>query len=450
MRQPTLFQPPGQKSKIDVSVFKERRQKLGARTKGSALILPAHPEMIRNNDVHHPYRQDTNLYYLTGFEEPESILVFRPGQTPETILFVRAKDMVRETWDGFRYGPEGTEREFKVDKSYLVSEFDNMIVDLLKPVDTVYYRWNTDRGFDNRMLSVLERVRASQGRTGRGHLAVHDSGELIGEARLYKSEYDVEVMRKACQISAKAHIEAMKFTKPGVSERQIQGVLVGSFLMQGADREGYNTIVASGAGATTLHYVFNDQVCKDGELLLIDAGAEFQYYTGDITRTFPVNGKFTPIQKRVYQMVLDIQKTLVANVKPGILFKSMQEQTVDFLTGAMIDLGLLKGNKAQLIETGAFRKYYPHGVSHYLGMDVHDSGLHIINGEPRKLEAGMAFTIEPGLYIPADDMTAPAELRGIGIRIEDNIVVTKNGHENLTVDAPKEIQELEALIGTGR
>jgi Xaa-Pro aminopeptidase len=364
-------------------------------------------------------------------------------------MFVRPKDLERETWDGFRHGPEGTEREFKIDKAYLIDDFDKVIVDLLKPVDRIYYRWNIDRGFDNHMLSVLDNVRSSLGRTGRGHIPVHDSWELIGEMRLIKSPNEIETMRKACEISSLGHIEAMKFVRPGVNERQVHGVLVGSFLMQGAQREGYGTIVASGAAATTLHYVFNDQPCREGDLLLIDAGAEYDYYTGDITRTFPVNGKFSPAQKTCYQAVLDIQKQLVANVKPGNLFKSMQEKTIEALTDVMIDLKLLKGTRQHLIETNAFKKYYMHGVGHWLGMDVHDTGLHVVSGEPRKLEPGMSFTIEPGLYIPYDDESAPAEFRGIGIRIEDNIVVTSNGGENLTVKAPKEIADMEAIIGTG-
>lgn len=435
---------------FDMNVFRERRQQLAAMAKGSAIVIPAHPEYIRNNDVHHSYRQDSNLFYLTGFEEPESILVFRPGLTPETVLFVRPKDMERETWDGFRYGPELAEREFNVDKAYLIADFDKVIVDLLKPADRVYYRFNINREFDEKMLSVLDQVRANMGRTGRGHLPVYDSWELIGELRLKKTEYDVSVMRKACEISAKGHIEAMKFTRPGVNEREVMGVLLGSFLRQGAAREGYGTIVGSGDNATTLHYVFNDQECKDGDLLLIDAGAEYQYYTGDITRTFPVNGKFTPVQKRVYERLLELEKSLIQSVKPGLVFRSFQETTVEYLTDLMIELKLLTGTRSELIESLAYKKYYPHGVSHWLGMDVHDVGLHVIDGEPRRLEPGMAFTIEPGIYIPANDLSAPEELRGIGIRIEDNIVVTPTGSENLTAMCPKEVADLEAIIGTAR
>jgi Xaa-Pro aminopeptidase len=431
----------------DMNVFKERREALASRLKGGALVLASHPEYIRNNDVHYPYRQDSNFFYLTGFEEPESVFVFRPGQTPETILFVRPKDVMRETWDGFRYGPEATQTQFGIDKTYLISEFDKMIGELLRPCDRVYYRWNIDRDFDAKMLNILSEVRVLVGRSGRGHLPVHDAWELIGEQRLFKSLYDVGVMRKACEISSNAHIEAMRFTKPGVTERQVQGVLLGSFYMQNADREGYNSIVAAGANATTLHYVFNDQPCKDGDLLLIDAGAEYQMYTGDITRTFPINGKFTAAQRKVYDPLLALQKDLIARIKPGIPFRSLQEVTVDALTDIMIDLKLLEGSRQSLIDSQAFKRYYPHGVGHWLGMDVHDAGMSIINGEPRLLEPGMAFTIEPGLYIPADDMNAPAELRGIGIRIEDNVIVTPTGCENLTASCPKEVHDLESIIG---
>jgi Xaa-Pro aminopeptidase len=432
---------------LDMNVFIDRRAQLSALARKSAVIIASHPERVRNNDVHFPYRQDSCFFYLTGFEEPESILVFRPGQTPETILFVRPKDVERETWDGFRYGPEGTEREFKIDKVYLISEFDKMIVSLLRPVEKIYYRLGIDHEFDQKILSVLGQVRSHQGRTGAGHLPLLDAWELIGELRLKKSPYDVATMRKACEISARAHVEAMRATRPGINERELQGVLIASFLRQGAAREGYNTIVGSGDNATTLHYVFNDQECKDGDLLLIDAGAEYQYYTGDITRTFPVNGKFSAPQKRLYQGVLDLQKSLIASIKLGGQLRTLQETTIEHLTDLMIELKILTGSRSQLIESLAFKKYYPHGVSHWLGMDVHDTGLHSVGGEPRKLEPGMAFTVEPGIYIPAHDTSAPAEYRGIGIRIEDNIVVTPTGCENLTASCPKEINELESIIG---
>ena len=431
----------------NIEIFARRRRLLAERAKGSAIIIPSHPEMIRNNDVHHPYRQDSNLFYLTGWEEPESIFVFRPGQTPETVMFVRPKDIERETWDGFRYGPEGCAREFKIDKTYLITDFDKEITELLKPVDRVYYRFNIDDGSDRKLMSILEGVRRSHGRSGRGNLPVMDSWELIGELRYLKTADDIELMRRACRVTARAHVDVMKATKPGVSEKKLLGVFLASIYSQDADREGYGSIVASGANACTLHYVFNDQVCKDGDLLLIDAGAEVRYYTGDITRTYPVNGKFTAAQRKVYDRVLAIQKELCAAAKPGIPFKWLQDRTIEFLTDAMIELGLIKVPRTEAIERLLFKKYYPHGVSHYIGLDVHDTGLYQVGGEARKLEPGTAFTIEPGLYIPADDKDAPEELRGIGIRIEDDVVITATGCENLTSEAPKEVSELEALVG---
>lgn len=438
----------------NMEIFSRRRRLLAEKAKDAAIIIPSHPEMIRNNDVHHPYRQDTNLFYLTGWEEPQSVLVFRPGKTPETVMFVRAKDVERETWDGFRYGPQGCAQEFRIDKTYLIDEFDKEIAGLLKTVDRVYYRFGVDREFDARLLSTLDGVRRAHGRSGRGSLPVLDSWELIGELRAIKTSDDIELMRRAGHVSAVAHVDVMKATRPGVTEKQLLGVFLGSIYRQNADREGYGSIVASGANACTLHYTFNDQTCREGDLLLIDAGAEVRYYTGDITRTYPVNGKFTAAQRKVYDRVLEIQKELVASSKPGVIFKTLQDRTIEFLTDAMIDLKLIKTSRSEAIERLLFKKYYPHGVSHYLGMDVHDTGLYQTAGDggalqSRKLEPGVAFTIEPGLYIPPDDRDAPEELRGIGVRIEDDVVVTATGCENLTSEAPKEVSELEALIGRG-
>ncbi len=434
------------KSIHNVEMFKERRAKLKDKLAGGALILHSHPEYIRNNDVHHAYRQDSNFFYLTGFEEPESIFIYRPGQTPETVLFVRPKDQERETWDGFRYGPSGAQSEFHMDQCYLISDFPKKAVELLKPVDKIFHHWGVNSEFDREILDLLESVRLSHGRSGRGVLPVHDARELIGEVRLKKSKDEIVNVRKACEISAEAHCELMRFTKPGINENQLHGVFIGTSMLLGAQREGYGTIVASGNNATTLHYVFNDQECKDGDLLLIDAGAEYRYYTGDITRDIPVNGKFSAAQKTIYGGVLEIQKKLIDMVKPGLAFQRLQETTIEMLTDMMIDLKLLRGNRAELIKNLDFKKYYMHGVSHYLGMDVHDSGRYLVNDEPRKIESGFLFTIEPGLYIPANDESAPKEFRGIGVRIEDNILVTETGYENMTVGAPKEISAVEAMM----
>lgn len=435
------------KPAFDMNIFAERRKKLGQEIPGAALVVASHPEHIRNHDVHYPYRQDSNLFYLTGWEEPESILVYRPGCNPETVMFVRRRDQERETWDGFRYGPEGCEREFKVDKAYPIEEFKKVAPTLLTEVKQVYYRMYKNSESDLLMQDVLNTVKSLRGRTGYGLLPIHDADVLIGEMRLVKSEYELTQLREACEISAQAHLAAMRFTRPGVSERQVQGVLAHQFYMRGSAREGYHSIVASGHAATTLHYNFNDQPCKDGDLLLIDAGAEYNYYTGDITRTFPVNGKFTDEQGRVYEGVLKLQKQIIDFVKPGIVFKDLHDMGTSLLTDLMLELGLLSGRKDDLIQALAQKKYYPHGIGHWLGMDVHDAGLYYKNGEPRPIEANMCFTIEPGLYIPYDDQSAPAKYRGIGIRIEDNIRVTSNGCENMTSSAPKEISDIEKVVG---
>jgi len=431
----------------NVKVFAQRRAKIAQEISGKALIVAAHPEQIRNHDVGFAYRQDSNMYYLTGFEEPESFLIFRPGLTPETVMFVRRRDPERETWDGYRYGPEGVEKEFGVDKAYPIEDFAKVAPQLLKDVDGIYYRLLKNKEADEMILSALEKLRLSQGRTGYGLLSIHDADTLLGEHRLIKSEYELTHLREACEISAQAHLAAMKFTRPGVSERQVQAVLAHHFLMKGSAREGYNYIVATGNNATTLHYNFNDQTCKDGQLLLIDAGAEYNYFTGDITRTFPVNGKFTDEQAEVYEGVLKVQKEIIAMIKPGVVFKSFHDTATSLLTDLMLELGLLTGRKADIIEANQHRRYYPHGVGHWLGMDVHDAGLYYKKGEPRAIEANMCFTVEPGLYIPEHDDMAPAGYRGIGIRIEDNIRVTESGCEVMTSAAPKEIAELEKVIG---
>ncbi len=433
----------------NISIFKERRDRVIPELNGSALIVAAHPEKIRNHDVSFAYRQDSNFYYLTGFEEPHSILIIRPGQTPETVMFVRPRDRDRETWDGFRFGPEGVEKSFGIDKAYPISEFPQVAPQLLKGFTSVHYRIRKNYEADNLVLGALETLKGLQGRTGYGFLTIHDADTLLGEFRLIKTEPELVNLRQACEISAQGHLAAMKFTRPGVSERQVQAVLAHHFYSKGAAREGYNYIVAAGNSATTLHYNFNDQPCKAGDLLLIDAGAEFNFFTGDITRTFPISGKFTHEQAEIYQAVLKVQKQIIDCIKPGVVFADLHQMGISLLTDQMLALGFFSGRKQDVIDSLLYKKYYPHGIGHWLGMDVHDSGLYFKNNQARPIEENMCFTVEPGLYIPADDESAPAKYRGIGIRIEDNIRVTRQGCENMTSTAPKEIQELEKIIGAG-
>ncbi len=435
------------KSLIDPKILKKRRQALAEVTPGSAVIIPAHPEYIRNHDVHHAYRQDSNLFYFTGFEEPESVMVFRPGMDPECVLFVREKNLERETWDGFRFGPDLAAQTFGIERAYPINDFDRIIVELLEPVEKIYYRLNWNHEFDHRLFSALDALKQKRGRSGRGYPPIFDTTEVLGDIRLLKTPEEIPLIKKACEISAEAHVAMMKMVRPGVNEREIYGKFINEIMKRGADREAYGAIVASGASATTLHYRFNDQECKKGDLLLIDAGAEYQYYAGDITRTFPVNAKFTKAQKEVYDAVLHIQKQMISLVKPGIPQKSMQEECIKLVVQTLLDLGFLSGKASDNLEQKTYQKYYMHGVSHWLGMDVHDAGVYQYKGESRKLEPNMLFTIEPGIYIPLNDTSVASEFRGIGIRIEDDILVTNMGAEVLTSIAPKEVSDLEAIIG---
>ena len=433
----------------NMRVFADRRQKLSSVMAGSALILAAPEETIRNGSVGHNFRQDSNLYYLTGYEEPGTIFVYRPGMNPETIMFVRKRDLERETWDGFRFGPEEAQKQFRMDKTFPAEEFAKEITGLLKGIDKLYYRFYKNNEMDIKIKEALLNLMASQGRTGFGLLPVYDADELLGELRVIKTDSEIAVHRRACELTAEAHIELMKYVKPGMSEREAHGYFIYQIMKRGAAREGYGSIIAGGANACTLHYIFNDEVMRNNDLLLVDAAGEYNYFTSDITRTYPINGKFTDSQAQVYQGVLNIQKMIIEMVKPGVPFQELHDTGANMLTDLMLELGLLSGRRDDIMKANQHRKYYPHGVGHFLGMDVHDSGLYFNkkSGESRKIEAGMVFTVEPGLYIPANDQAVSAEYRGIGVRIEDNILVTHNGHEVLTSKCPKEIPDLERTIG---
>lgn len=436
------------KPDLNMQIFEKRRARIAPYLQDATLVLCSTPEYLRNYDTPYEFRQDTNLFYMTGFEEPESVFVFRPGQKPETILFVRPKDVLRETWEGFRYGPELSQKYFNIEQVYLISELSTQLPELLKTSEKIYYKLNQFPEWDAEILKCVDTAKNLAGRSGRGHLPLHDSGEFLGEFRILKEPVELDWLRKACHITAEAHVETMKFVRPGLNERQIQAFLEYQFKSKMSPRVAYSPIVASGSSACTLHYVYNDQECKAGDLLLIDAGAEYNYMNGDITRTFPVNGKYTKIQKEFYDHVLRVQKEILAMVKPGIPFNSLQNRAVELLTEAMVDLNLLKGSVPELIRNLTYKKYYPHGVSHWLGMDTHDSGLYQVNGESRKLEATMCFTIEPGLYVPHNDQDAPKDLRGLGVRIEDDVIVTEKGYENMTSLVPKETSDIEKILGT--
>lgn len=432
----------------NLEFFKNRRSRLASLMKpNEVLVLFSTPEYYRNSDVPHNHRQDSSLFYLTGFEEAESIFVFAPGQKHESVLFVQKKDPLKETWDGFLFGADGAKHEFAMDDAFENTEFSTKALELLAHAQTIYT--NTEYGSEDGVLlnSVLKAVQKKKGRSGLGLMTVSDSLNLMGKLRVKKTEEEIQMFRKSCQISAEAHKALMKAVRPGMSERELHGIFLYEIMKRGAQREGYSAIVASGTHATTLHYKTNHDICQDGEFLLVDAGGEYNYLTADITRTYPVNKKFTSEQKDLYQRVLDVQKTMIAAVKPGAHFKSLNEQVTSLLVDHMIDLKLFKQSKEEIISKRLFVKYYPHSLGHFLGMDVHDVGAYYKAdlSDPISFEAGNVLTIEPGIYIPKDDEDAPKALRGLGIRIEDDILVTQDAFEVLTHDCPKEVSDLESM-----
>ncbi len=438
------------KPRHNSDVFKKRRELLKLKMQADdVLVCAAHPHFIRNDDVHYTHRQDSNLFYLTGFEEPETVFVFRPGKTPESILFVPAKDENKEIWEGFRFGPDAAKTEFAMDATFTTDEISEQLPQLLGEAENIYYTKFINRDFDREIDTAIEKIALRKARTNKGNAGVIDPRPMLGELRLVKSDFEIEQMRQAAKISSQAHIDVMKACKPGMNERAMHATFLKSILENNCDREAYGGIFAGGANATVLHYTFNDQPLKDGEMFLIDAGGEYNYYAADITRTYPINGKFTEPQKRLYSKVLDVQKQVIAAVKPGATREALQEQAIDGLVDIMLEEKLLKGDKKKLIEDKAYLKYYMHGIGHWLGLDVHDTGLTLVRGEPRPIETGFVLTIEPGIYIPVDDKDAPEELRGVGIRIEDDILVTEGGNEVLSASCPKEVDELEAIIGKG-
>ena len=431
---------------IIVQEFSIRRQLLLANMGEGIAIIPTTPELIRNRDSHYPYRFDSYFYYLTGFKEPEALLVLVAGNTPKSVLFCRDKDMEREIWDGFRYGAEAAKAEFGFDEAYSFNQLDEMIPKLLGNQAKLFYSLGADASWDVRVTGWLNQVKA-QVRTGiSAPDEIFDVRKLLDEMRLYKSAYEIDVMRRSASIAAAAHLRAMQKTRAGKMEYEIEAEFQHEFYRKGAQAPAYTSIVAGGANACTLHYNANNCVLKDGDLLLIDAGCELDGYASDITRTFPVNGKFSAAQKDVYELVLAAQAAAFAKVNVNNRWNDPHEAALKVLAQGFIDLKLCKGSKDAVIESGDYKQFYMHRTGHWLGLDVHDAGEYKDKaGQWRKLEAGMMLTVEPGCYIrPADNV--PAHFWNIGIRIEDDALVTQNGCEIITKDAPKTVVEIESIM----
>ncbi len=429
------------------AMFSERRDRLIARMpERSVAIFPSAPVYIRNNDVEHSYRQDSDLFYLTGFPEPEAVALLARGTGDEFTLIVRPRDREREIWDGRRAGTEGALARFGADAAFEVSALDETLEKSLCDAESVIYAMGSHDEIDKRVLRLMCKFRQQRRKGPEGPRTIHDPAPLLHEMRLIKSDAELRRLQRAGDLSAEAHNQAMRAARPGIDERELQAVLEGTFRGLGSARNGYDCIVAGGDNATILHYHENDQPIADGEVVLIDAGAEFEFYTADITRTFPVNGRFSEAQRAVYQLVLDAQRASIEASVVGATVDSVHEVSVRVLTEGMIRLGLLEGDVDTLIEDESYKRYYMHRTGHWLGMDVHDVGSYRDGDQSRKLEAGMVMTVEPGLYIPSDDMDAPEALRGIGIRIEDDIVITGGRPHVLTAACPTDIAAIEALM----
>jgi Xaa-Pro aminopeptidase len=410
----------------------------------SVAVLPAAPTYVRNNDVDHEYRQDSDLFYLTGFDEPQSVLVLLTGdEKPQTILFVRPRDPEREVWDGPRAGVDGAKAEFGADEAFTIDKLEAELPKLLSNRRRLYYRLGRDRAFDDRVLGGLEATRR-RARTGIfWPTDVSDPGAILHEMRLMKGSEDMDAMRTAARITRDAHLRAMSHARPGMHEYEVEALLLETFRKNGSERPAYGSIVGSGPNATVLHYRSNNRKMDEGDLLLIDAGCEYGYYASDVTRTFPVSGKFSPEQRTIYQLVLDAQLASIEATREGATLEEVHKKSVEVITRGLCALGILNGEPSELIEKDAYKPYYMHRTSHWLGMDVHDVGAYYVGGKPRVLAEGMVLTVEPGIYISKNDDKIDAKWRGIGVRIEDDILVTKNGPENLTADIPKSIEDLE-------
>jgi Xaa-Pro aminopeptidase len=418
---------------------------------GAVAIFPAAPTAIRNADVEHEYRQDTDFYYLTGFEEPNAVAVLAPDHPEHKfVLFVQPKDREREVWTGWRAGEEGAKRDYGADAAFTLDKLDEELPKLAEKADRIYYRFGSDPTFDERLVGFMRRFQRQRQREGTGPTSIIDPAELLQEMRLIKSNGDLELLRRAVDITCDGHLASIKALIPGAYEYEIEAILRYVFRKSGSPRSGYPPIVGSGANATVLHYTVNNRRIENGDLVLIDAGAEFGYYTGDVTRTLPAGGKFSEVQATFYQLVLDAQLEAINAIRPGETFIEPHNRAVRVLTEGLLRLGLLEGDLDKLIEENALKKFYMHRTSHWLGMDVHDAGPYKVADEWRRLAPGMVLTVEPGLYIAVDEEGVDPRYRGIGIRIEDDVLVTETGNDVLSARVPKTIADIESAMQEAR
>ncbi len=440
-------------SRIPKAEYARRRKALMAQMEPNSIaILPAAPVYIRNRDVEHVYRQDSDFQYLTGFPEPEAVLALIPGREHgEYVLFCRERNPERELWDGLRAGQEGAVSQYGADDAFPIGDIDDILPGLIEGRDRVYYAIGCNQEFDHRLMEWINLIRskARQGAQPPNEFVALD--HLLHDMRLYKSAAEAKVMREAAEISARAHVRAMQACRAGLYEYHLEAELDYEFRKGGAKMPAYGSIVAAGRNACILHYRENDALLrKDGDLVLIDAGCEIDCYASDITRTFPVSGTFSAEQKAIYELVLAAQEAAFKEIAPGKHWNEAHEATVRVITAGLLELGLLEGALDELIAAEAYKPFYMHRAGHWLGMDVHDVGDYKVGGEWRVLEPGMAMTVEPGIYIAVDNEQVAKKWRGIGVRIEDDVLVTRSGCEILTGGVPKSVAEIEALMAAAR
>ena len=417
----------------------------------SAMILRSNPEATMSNDTGYVYRQNSYVYYVTGFVEPNCVVVLRNNADAQFVMFVQKRDKEAETWTGRRYGVEGAKEHFGADEAFVIDELEEKLPELIKDCNTVYYSIaEAHLEYDPIVFESIRQARVMNRKKRRRPYQIVELGEILDKMRMIKRDEEIELMRKSAKIAAKAHIEAIKACKPGMYEYEIEAILDYEFRKSGGEGASYPSICASGDNATILHYIENSKQMEQGDLLLVDAGASYKYYASDITRTYPVSGTFTEAQKVVYQIVLEAQEAAIAAAVAGNSIAQVHEAAVKRLVTGLIELGVMSGDPVEIIEEKTYKEYYMHGTSHYLGIDVHDVGEY---GTPEEeavlpLRPGTVITVEPGLYFRSNDETVPEQYRGIGIRIEDDVLITEGDPEILTDDVPKTIEKIEQLMSS--
>jgi Xaa-Pro aminopeptidase len=428
---------------------RRRRNLMGLMETNSIAIIPSSHEQVRSRDTHFTFRQDSDFLYLSGFSEPEAVIVLIPGRRHgQFVVFCRERDRGMELWNGYRAGPEGVCESYSADDAFPISDIDDILPGLIEGRDRVYYSMGRSTEFDQKIMSWVNaiRLRESTGAVPPGEFT--DLDHMLHELRLYKSAAELRLMKKAGEITATAHTRAMRSCSPGMFEYQLEAEITHEFSMGGARSAAYPSIVGGGENACILHYVENSEKLRDGDLVLIDAGCELEGYAADVTRTFPVNGRFSKEQRALYEIVLKAHEAAVAAIKPGNHWDQPHEASVKVITEGLVKLGLLKGAVAQLVKDGAYRDFYMHRVGHWLGLDVHDVGDYRVEGAWRMLEPGMVMTVEPGIYVAADNNRVAKKWRGIGIRVEDNVVVTDTGCEIMTGGVVKSVDDIEDLMAS--